>query len=70
MSEHYPQGEAFLELLLAAMDCAAIEGKLTQLQTQFVPKGRKEKEMIRIVVIPEKMKHSWPSVAPAGTPFS
>lgn len=66
----YPQGDAFLTLLLAAMDDAALEGKLTQLQTQFVPKGKQQLEVVRIIVIPEKLQHTWPTVAPAGTPYS
>lgn len=70
MSKDYPQGDAFGKLLLAAMDDAAIDLKLTQLQTQFVPKGKKEMVVVRIIVIPEKLQFTWPSVAPAGTPHS
>lgn len=66
----YPQGDAFTTLLLAAMDDAAINGDITQLQTQFVPKGKTELEVIRIIVVPEKMGQTWPSLAPLGTPFS
>lgn len=66
---NYPQGDAFINLLIAAMEDAT-RGKLTQLQTQFQPEGTKRLEVVRIVVIPEKMAHSWPSAAPAGTPFS
>ena len=65
---NYPQGDAFLELLLAAFDDAANEGKLTQLQTQFVPKGKKKLEVVRLIVIPEKMDVTWPTYAPLGTP--
>jgi hypothetical protein len=64
----YPQGDAFLTLLLAAMDDAVLEGKLIQFQTQFIPQGSKKYEVIRIIVVPEKMKHTWPTYAPAGTP--
>ncbi len=66
----YPQGDAFLDLLLAAFDDAALEGKLTQFQTQFQPKGKKNLEVIRLIIVPEKMALTWPSVAPAGTPQS
>ena len=64
----YPQGDAFLTLLLAAMDDAALTGALTQLQTQFQPKGQKGLAVVRLVVIPEKLKVTWPTYAPAGTP--
>jgi len=66
----YPQGEAFLELLIAAFNDAALEGKLTQFQTQFLPKGQKKMAVVRLIIVPEKMSHTWPSVAPAGTPTS
>lgn len=64
----YPQGDAFLQLLLAAMDDAVNERKLTQLQMQFVPAGQKKLKVVRIVVIPEEMDQKWPSHAPLGTP--
>lgn len=59
--------EAFLDLLIAAMKDAVLEGKLTQLQTQLDPDGGGLK-VVRIVVIPEKMGFKWPTYAPAGTP--
>ena len=64
----YPQGDAFLQLLLAAFDDAAIEGKMTQIQTQFIPKGKTKKETVRIIVIPEKLDQTWPTYSPLGTP--
>lgn len=48
------QQEAFLEMLIAAMKDAAIENKLTQLQTQLDPDGKGLK-VVRIIVIPEVM---------------
>ena len=65
---NYPQGDAFLDLLIAAMNDAAINGKLTQLQTQLKPEGSAKLEVVRIVVIPEKMDFTWPKYAPLGTP--
>lgn len=65
-----PEQQAFVDLLIAAMHDAALEGELTQLQTQFQPDGRKEMHTVRIIVVPEKLKHTWPSVAPSGTPQS
>ncbi len=61
--------EAFLNLLIAAMKDAAIEHKLTQLQTQLDPTetGKGPLKKIRIIVIPEEMDFKWPSHAPLGT---
>jgi len=59
--------EAFLEMLVAAMHDAVLEDKISQLQTQFIPKGKKEFEVVRIVILPEKMKYKWPTYAPLGT---
>lgn len=64
----YPQGDAFLTLLLAAMDDAAITGRITQLQTQFKPAKSNKLEVVRLIVVPEKMQITWPGYAPAGTP--
>lgn len=61
--------ETFLELLVAAMNDAALEGELTQLQTQLIPPGRKKFEVVRIIIVPEKMQWTFPTVAPAGTPI-
>lgn len=64
--------EAFLDMLVAAMKDAALNHKLTQLQTQFDPtegavKGAKLR-VVRIVVIPDELDHKWPGYAPLGTP--
>lgn len=58
--------EAFLEILVAAMKDAAIEKKLTQLQTQLDPDGKGLK-VVRIIVIPEEMEHSWRPEKPLGS---
>lgn len=58
--------EAFLEILLAAMKDAAIEGKLTQLQTTIDPDG-KGVRIVRFIVVPEKMQFTWPKDQPLGT---
>lgn len=63
-------GEAFLGILLAAMNDAVLEGKLTQLQTQFLPLGQKKLQAVRIIVIPEQLQQTWPSHAPLGTPVA
>lgn len=44
----------FLDLLVAAMMDAAIEGKCTQLQTTISPPGKGSK-LVRLVIIPEEM---------------
>lgn len=61
--------EAFLDLLVAAMKDAAVNGELTQLQTQLDPTetGKGPLRVVRIIVIPEEMKFKWSSHAPAGT---
>jgi len=58
--------EAFLECLIAAMKDAVLEGHLTQLQTQLDPDG-KGLQVVRIIVVPERLKWKWPTYAPAGT---
>ena len=58
--------EAFLNMLVAAMSDAVIEGKLTQLQTQLDPDG-KGLRRVRIIVVPEEMQYSWPSSRPLGS---
>jgi hypothetical protein len=61
--------EAFLELLIAAMQDAAVNKKLTQLQTQLDPTetGRGPLKRIRIIVVPDELDFSWPSHAPLGS---
>ena len=58
--------EAFLELLIAAMKDAAIEMKLTQLQTQIDPDGKGIK-LVRIIVVPEEMQWKRPDGKPFGS---
>ena len=67
MPESTPQN-AFLDVLLAAMHDAVLEGKLTQFATQFQPEGTKGLKRVRIIVVPEEMQFKWPSHAPLGTP--
>lgn len=62
--------EAFLNLLVAAMNDAAVSGSLTQLQTQLTPPGRNKSEVVRIIVIPERLAVTFPTYAPLGTPNS
>ena len=57
---------AFVELLLAAMKDAVTTGHITQIQTQFAPNGDNKLEVVRIVVLPEKMNFAWPSHSPLG----
>jgi hypothetical protein len=57
--------DGFLDLLIAAMSDAAVNGKLTQLKTQIDADGKGLK-LIRLVVIPERMDHEWPQGAPFG----
>lgn len=61
--------EAFLDLLIAAMKDAAIERKLTQLQTQLDPTGTGNGKLkrVRIIVVPDELDFNWPSYAPLGT---
>lgn len=57
---------AFLDLLIAAMNDAAMELKLTQLKAQIDPDG-KGLRYVRIVVIPEKMEFELPDKSPFGS---
>lgn len=59
--------EAFLDMLIAAMHDAAIERKLTQLQTTITPGGSGKAKIVRIIVIPEEMDWQWPKDQPLGT---
>ena len=61
--------EAFLLLLIAAMKDAAIEKKLTQLQTQLDPTetGKGPLKRVRIIVVPDDLDYTWPSHAPLGS---
>lgn len=59
--------EAFGDILLAAMMDAAVEHKLTQLQTTITPRGKGHAKIIRIIVVPEEMDFSWPKDQPLGT---
>lgn len=58
---------AFLDLLLAAMKDAALEGELTQLQITITPEGATKSKTVRIIIIPEELKWTWPKDQPAGT---
>lgn len=53
--------QAFGDLLLAAFDSAAIEGKITQLQLTITPPGHK-RTMIRVVIVPEEVSELTPEV--------
>lgn len=60
--------EAFLDVLIASMKDAICENKLTQLKTQMENPETGKLELVRLVIMPEKMDHEWPSDAPLGTP--
>lgn len=57
---------AFLDILLAAMQDAVIEQKLTQIKATIAPDGKNVK-VVRIVVMPEAMEHNWPKHQPLGS---
>ncbi len=57
--------EVFLDLLIAAMKDAAIEGSLCQLKTQIDPDG-KGMQHVRIIIVPEKMEYERPGGKPFG----
>lgn len=62
--------EAFLDLLIAAMLDAAVERKLTQLQTCIDPRGSGKREnmrTVRIIIVPELMDHDWHIDKPLGS---
>lgn len=60
--------EAFLEVLIAAMKDAVCTGDITQLKTQMANPNTGNMEFVRVVILPEKFDHKWPSHAPLGTP--
>jgi len=47
----------FIDLLTAAMCDAALEHKLTQLQTKLIPPGTTKEKVVRIIIIPEDMDY-------------
>ncbi len=49
------QANTFMDLLVAAMLDAAMELKLTQLQTTITPPGSSP-QIVRVIVIPEQMQ--------------
>lgn len=54
MSDDKSDGD-FVNLLLAAMLDAAVEGVCCQLQTTITPPGQSAK-LIRIIIVPEEME--------------
>lgn len=50
----------FINMLLAGMEDAAVNMKLTQLKTTITPEGKTKPETIRIIIIPEKMEWEFP----------
>lgn len=67
-----PEQVAFVELIVAAMKDVADSGALSQFHVRFDPtfSGKNPTCEARIIIVPEKMKRTWPKHAPAGTPFS
>lgn len=60
--------EAFLDLLVAAMQDAIQTGRCCQLQTQLRnDKPPHKMEMVRLIIVPEKMDIKFPQHAPLGT---
>lgn len=59
--------EAFIRLIIAAMQDAAENGAMTQFQSQINPSGRPGGEkVVRIIVVPEQLPRTWPASAPLG----
>jgi hypothetical protein len=54
------EGEAFIEMLVAAMKDAAVSKKLTQLQSVIDPEDGKGMRVVRIIVVPELMDRQFP----------
>ena len=52
-------GDAFIDLLLAAMADAILEKKLTQFQMTMDPDG-KGVRLVRVIVVPEEMEYKAP----------
>lgn len=52
--------QQFLDLLLAAMTDAAVEGQCTQLQTTITPQGGRA-TLIRLIVVPEQLDYVRPA---------
>ncbi len=49
--------KTFLDILIAAMNDAVIEGKITQIQTTITPEGTTKAKLLRIIVVPEEMEY-------------
>lgn len=50
------EGELFLDMLIAAMKDAVLNGKITQLQTTMTPEETGKAKLLRIIVVPEEME--------------
>lgn len=59
------EADLFLDMLIAAMTDAAVEGKTSQLQTTITPEGATKPKLVRIIVVPEEMD----VVRPVGGKF-
>jgi len=54
MTENAASGQ-FLDLLMAAMLDAVVDGKTCQLQTMITPPGMTKPRLLRLIVVPEDM---------------
>lgn len=54
------KGAVFLDLLIASMEDAAVERKLTQLKTEITPQKTGKTQQVRIIIVPESMDMEWP----------
>lgn len=50
-----PEALAFIDLILGAMEDAAVDRKLTQLKAQIMPRKTGRMAHVRIIVVPETM---------------
>lgn len=53
------QTDTFIDILIAGMQDAAVERKMTQLKTIITPEGRTKPEVVRVIIVPESMDMEW-----------
>ena len=58
--------EAFLNMLIAAMQDAAIEKKCSQLQCTITPEETGKATVVRVIVVPNELDRYWPESKPLG----
>jgi len=55
-----PEADAFAKFLLDVIDNAVAKREMTLVETQSIPRADGHPQTVRIIVIPETVKFTWP----------